>query len=63
MPFRTAKVFCVTDIIAPSETRQLLCDWIEQAWTREQRCLPITPMATTLLTINFNRVRGVVGNV
>lgn len=35
-PFRTAEVFGVVDIIAPSETRELLCDWVEQAWAREQ---------------------------
>ena len=35
-PFRTAEAFGVTDIIAPSETRALLCDWVKQAWNREK---------------------------
>lgn len=35
-PFRTAEAFGVTDIIAPSETRGLLCNWITQASSREQ---------------------------
>ncbi len=34
-PFRTAEKFGVTDIIAPGETRALLCDWAGQAHARE----------------------------
>ncbi len=32
-PFRTAERFNVTDIIDPRETRPLLCDWVEEAYT------------------------------
>ncbi len=35
-PFRTAERFGVVDIIAPRETRPLLCDWAEQAHARER---------------------------
>lgn len=31
-PFRTAEKFGILDIIDPRETRELLCDWIEDAW-------------------------------
>lgn len=31
-PFRTAEKFGIVDIIKPSETRALLCDWIEDAY-------------------------------
>ena len=31
-PFRTAEKFGVLDIIDPRETRQVLCDWVEDAW-------------------------------
>ncbi len=34
-PLRTAERFGVVDIIAPSETRALLCDWAAQAHARE----------------------------
>ncbi len=30
-PFRTAEKFGIVDIIRPSETRQVLCDWVEDA--------------------------------
>lgn len=30
-PFRTAEKFGIVDIIAPRETRPLLCDWVEDA--------------------------------
>jgi acetyl-CoA carboxylase carboxyltransferase component len=31
-PFRTAERFGIADIIAPSETRAFLCDWVGDAW-------------------------------
>ncbi|MFC4273846.1 acyl-CoA carboxylase subunit beta [Achromobacter aloeverae] len=31
-PFRTAEKFGIVDIIQPSETRALLCDWVEDAY-------------------------------
>ncbi|GAA5235473.1 propionyl-CoA carboxylase [Verticiella sediminum] len=31
-PFRTAERFGIVDIIRPSETRALLCDWVEDAY-------------------------------
>ena len=31
-PFRTAEKFGIIDIIQPSETRALLCDWVEDAY-------------------------------
>ncbi len=31
-PFRTAEKFGVQDIIDPRDTRQILCDWVEQAY-------------------------------
>ena len=31
-PFRTAEKFGIVDIIKPSETRALLCDWVEDAY-------------------------------
>lgn len=34
-PFRTAEAFGIEDIIDPRETRPLLCDWVEQAYTVE----------------------------
>lgn len=38
-PFRTAERFGVNDIIDPRETRPLLCDWIETAWSQLPRML------------------------
>ncbi|HRD85183.1 MAG TPA: carboxyl transferase domain-containing protein [Rubrivivax sp.] len=32
-PFRTAEKFGVLDIIDPRETRRVLCDWVEDAWS------------------------------
>ena len=32
-PFRTAEKFGILDIIDPRETRSILCDWIEDAWS------------------------------
>lgn len=34
-PFRTAEAFGIEDIIDPRDTRPLLCDWVEQAYTVE----------------------------
>lgn len=31
-PFRTAEKFGIVDIIRPAETRQVLCDWVEDAY-------------------------------
>jgi acetyl-CoA carboxylase carboxyltransferase component len=31
-PFRTAEKFGILDIIDPRETREILCDWVEDAW-------------------------------
>jgi acetyl-CoA carboxylase carboxyltransferase component len=31
-PFRTAEKFGMLDIIDPRETREVLCDWVEDAW-------------------------------
>lgn len=31
-PFRTAEKFGILDIIDPRETREVLCDWAEDAW-------------------------------
>lgn len=31
-PFRTAEKFGIVDIIRPAETRQVLCDWVEDAF-------------------------------
>lgn len=31
-PFRTAEKFGILDIVDPRETRELLCDWVEDAW-------------------------------
>ncbi|MBN8491541.1 MAG: hypothetical protein J0M00_08980 [Burkholderiales bacterium] len=39
-PFRTAEKFGVLDIIDPRETRQVLCDWVEDAWHVVQGDLP-----------------------
>lgn len=36
-PFRTAEKFGVVDIIAPRETRSLLCDWIGDAYELTRR--------------------------
>ena len=33
-PFRTAEKFGILDIIDPRETRSILCDWIDDAWSR-----------------------------
>ncbi|MGE4370335.1 MAG: acyl-CoA carboxylase subunit beta [Burkholderiaceae bacterium] len=33
-PFRTAEKLGVVDIIDPAETRELLCDWAEDAWAK-----------------------------
>jgi acetyl-CoA carboxylase carboxyltransferase component len=33
-PFRTAEAFGVEEIIDPRETRPLLCDWVENAYSR-----------------------------
>jgi acetyl-CoA carboxylase carboxyltransferase component len=35
-PFRTAEKFGIVDIIKPSETRALLCDWVEDAYQVNQ---------------------------
>jgi acetyl-CoA carboxylase carboxyltransferase component len=32
-PFRTAEAFLVEEIVDPADTRPLLCDWVEQAYT------------------------------
>jgi propionyl-CoA carboxylase beta chain len=32
-PFRTAESFLVEEIVDPADTRPLLCDWVEQAYT------------------------------
>ncbi len=32
-PFRTAEKFGIAEIIDPRETRAVLCDWIEDAWS------------------------------
>jgi acetyl-CoA carboxylase carboxyltransferase component len=32
-PFRTAEKFGILDIIDPRETRSILCDWVEDAWS------------------------------
>ena len=39
-PFRTAEKFGVLDVIDPRETRQMLCDWIDDAWHVVQGDLP-----------------------
>jgi len=45
-PFRTAEKFGIVDIIAPSTTRALLCDWVEDAY---QRCaLSLGPKGRTM---------------
>jgi len=31
-PFRTAEKFGMLDVIDPRETRDILCDWVENAW-------------------------------
>lgn len=45
-PFRTAEKFGVVDIIAPRETRPLLCDWAGQAHARE--AMNLGPKARTM---------------
>jgi acetyl-CoA carboxylase carboxyltransferase component len=31
-PFKTAERFGIVDVIDPRETREVLCDWVEDAW-------------------------------
>ncbi|MBE89363.1 MAG: propionyl-CoA carboxylase [Rhodospirillaceae bacterium] len=31
-PFRTAEQFAISDIIDPRDTREILCDWVEEAY-------------------------------
>ena len=40
-PFRTAEKFGIVDIIRPAETRQVLCNWVEDAFelTTQQKGL------------------------
>jgi acetyl-CoA carboxylase carboxyltransferase component len=38
-PFRTAEAFGIEDIIDPRDTRPLLCEWVEMAYTVEKNNL------------------------